>query len=61
MPRKATAPKLLPTSVRFTREMKDRLVSLADADNRSLSNFIETEMARIADQREAEAKAKRKP
>lgn len=59
MPRKASPLKLLPTSMRFTAEMKARLQALADADNRSLSNYLETKIAHLVE--EEEAKAKRKP
>lgn len=59
MPRKATAPKLYPTSMRFTREMKSRLQALADADNRSLSNYLETKIARMVEEEEAKLKGRK--
>ena len=60
MPRKASPTKLVPTSMRFTAEMKARIQALADADSRSLSNWLETRIARVVEQEEAAAKGKRK-
>ena len=46
--------------MRFTAEMKARIQALADADSRSLSNWLETRIARVVEQEEAAAKGKRK-
>jgi predicted transcriptional regulator len=43
--------KTLPFSMRLDADMKAELQKLADADNRSLTNFIETELRRIIAER----------
>ena len=49
--------KTMPFSMRLDAELKAELQKLADADNRSLTNFIETELRRIVADRKI---AKRK-
>ena len=61
MPRKATAPKLAPFSMRFTPELKARLQALADGENRSMSNYLETRIPKWIEAEEAAVKAKRRP
>jgi predicted transcriptional regulator len=43
--------KTLPFSMRLDAEMKAELQKLADSENRSLTNFIETELRRIIAER----------
>lgn len=60
MPRKATAPKLLPFSMRFTPEIKALLESLAKQENRSMSNYLETKLPGWLQAEEAKLRGARK-
>lgn len=52
--------KLIPFSMRFTPELKAKLQKLADAENRSLSNYLETHIPRWVEAEEEATKGKRK-
>jgi predicted transcriptional regulator len=48
--------KTLPFSMRLDADLKAELQKLADAENRSLTNFVETQLRKLVAEREREAR-----
>lgn len=60
MPKKPAANKLAPFSIRFTPEIKALLQALADSENRSMSNYLETRLPVWLAADDAQKKSQRK-